>query len=303
MKQDTNIFAIIVSYNAMPWIDKCLGSIQASSVPMQAIVVDNGSKDDTVAYIQKHYPNVILLPQAQNLGFGQGNNAGISLAMQHGATHVLLLNQDAWIEADMLEKLLPYDDGNSLLSPIHLNGEGDALDKNFKLHALMRADDYSRLIDDWAIGKTNKYATFEINAACWLLPANIIREIGGFNPMFFHYAEDINYLHRLHYHKKGVYFVPSAIAYHDRANVKEKPLNEQYMYQQMVLRMININDSACIANGKKWRFALSIMKLAICQGHYHYIPMLLRALQRICKIKQEAKNNRILQEQVDSHWI
>lgn len=303
MKQDTNIFAIIVSYNAMPWIDQCLGSIQASSVPMQAIVVDNGSKDDTVAYIQKHYPNVILLPQTQNLGFGQGNNAGISLAMHNGATHVLLLNQDAWVEADMIEKLLPYDDSNSLLSPVHLNGEGDALDRNFKLHALMRADDYTRLVDDWATGKTSKYATFEINAACWLLPARIIREIGGFNPMFFHYAEDINYLHRLHYHNKGVYFVPSAIAYHDRANVKEKPLNEQYMYQQMVLRMININDSACIANGKKWRFALSMIKLAISQGHYHYIPMLLRALRRICKIKQEAKNNRILQEKVDSHWI
>ena len=75
------------------------------------------------------------------------------------------------------------------------------------------------------------------------------------------------------------------------------------MYQQMVLRMININDTACTANGKKWRFALSMMRLAICQGNYHYIPMLWRALRRISKIKQEAKNNRILQEKVDSHWI
>lgn len=303
MTQQTNIFAIIVTYNAMPWIDRCLGSIQTSSIPMQTIVVDNGSKDATVSYIKEHYPNVTLLVQTQNLGFGQGNNVGISLAMQHGATHVLLLNQDAWVEADMLEKLLPYDDGNSLLSPIHLNGEGDALDRNFKLHALMRSDGYSQLVDDWAAGKTSKYATFEINAACWLLPARVIREIGGFNPMFFHYAEDINYLHRLHYHKKGVYFVPAARAYHDRANIPEKPLNEQHMYQQMVLRLININDSICVANRNKWQFALSILRAAIRKQQYSYIPLLRKALTRLNSISKEAKKNREVQQNIGSHWI
>ena len=84
-----------------------------------------------------------------------------------------------------------------------VTGEGDRLDKNFKEHALMRAEHFEQLVDDWAVGKTHKYATYEINAACWLLPEKIIREIGGFNPMFFHYAEDINYLHRLHYHHRG----------------------------------------------------------------------------------------------------
>lgn len=303
MQQEKNIYVIIVTYNAMRWIDKCLGSLEDSTIPLHTIVIDNGSTDETVAYIRAHFPKVILQAQTKNLGFGQGNNLGITYAMQEGATHILLLNQDAWIEANMVEELLQYDDGDSLLSPIHLTGEGDALDRNFKLHALMRAYHFGQLVDDWATGNTHKYATYEINAACWLLPAKIIREIGGFNPMFFHYAEDINYLHRLHYHQKGVYFVPKAKAYHDRANIAEKPLNEQYMYQQMVLRMININDSWCIANWKKWRFVLSIIHVAIRKRQFDYLPMLLAALRRICRKTKEAKTNRHTQQLLASHWI
>ena len=138
---------------------------------------------------------------------------------------------------------------------------------------------------------------------CLQTVSGVIREIGGFNPMFFHYAEDINYLHRLHYHHRGVYFVPQAKAYHDRANIAPKPLNEQYMYQQMVLRMININDSWCIANARKWRFVLSILRAAIRKRQFSYLPMLSNALKRIGRITQEAKTNRYTQQQIASHWI
>ena len=213
------VLVIIVSYNFERWIDRCLGSLRSSEHPVDTVVIDNASQDQTLRRIKKDYPEVRLIESKTNLGFGQANNIGMKMALEEGYTHVFLLNQDAWIEANMVEELLQYDDGNSLLSPIHLTGEGDALDRNFKLHALMRAYHFGQLVDDWATGNTHKYATYEINAACWLLPAKIIREIGGFNPMFFHYAEDINYLHRLHYYQKGVYFVPKAKAYHDRAHL------------------------------------------------------------------------------------
>jgi predicted PurR-regulated permease PerM len=80
--------------------------LRLSSIPLTPVVIDNGSQDETVAYIRAHFPEAILLEQKQNLGFGQGNNVGIRYALQHDATHVLLLNQDAWIEANMVEKLL-----------------------------------------------------------------------------------------------------------------------------------------------------------------------------------------------------
>ena len=144
MREEQNIYVVIVTYNAMQWIDHCIGSLRRSTIPLHTIVIDNCSKDETVEYIQARFPEVTVLPQAENLGFGQGNNLGISYAMQQGASHVLLLNQDAWIEADMVEELLRYDDGNSLLSPIHMTGERDRLDQNFKKHALIRAERIDR---------------------------------------------------------------------------------------------------------------------------------------------------------------
>ena len=303
MREEQNIYVIIVTYNAMRWIDHCIGSLRRSTIPLHTIVIDNCSKDETVEYIQARFPEVTVLPQAENLGFGQGNNLGISYAMQQGASHVLLLNQDAWIEADMVEELLRYDDGNSLLSPIHMTGEGDRLDKNFKKHALIRAERFEQLIDDWAVGRTDKYATYEINAACWLLPKKIIHEIGGFNPMFFHYAEDINYLHRLHYHKKGVYFVPKAKAYHDRANIAEKPLTEQYMYQQMLLRELDINYSTCHATCRKWRWITGMIHTSWQKRHFPYILLLCRAWKRVLTKKAAIKANRRQETETGNHWI
>ena len=142
--KEKKVYTILVTYNAMPWIERCIGSLQASSMPTKVIVVDNHSADATMDFIRSHYPDIILLPQERNLGFGQANNIGIRYALEHDATHVLLLNQDAWIEEKMIETLLQYDDNNSLLSPIHLNGEGDAIDANFKRNAIERSYEYER---------------------------------------------------------------------------------------------------------------------------------------------------------------
>lgn len=97
---------IIVTYNAMPWIDHCLQSTGNYAV----IVVDNASTDQTVFHIQSNYTKDTLLPQNNNLGFGQENNVGISYALKQGAEHVFLLNQDAYLVDDVLEQIIISED-------------------------------------------------------------------------------------------------------------------------------------------------------------------------------------------------
>ena len=129
MKTDT--FIIIVSYNGMPWLSKCLSSCE----PYQVIVVDNNSSDGSVAYIKKEFPNIIILQQDSNLGFGSANNIGITYALKKGAEYVFLLNQDAYLEKNTIEELVKVhkiDAEFGILSPIHLNGEGSKLDNNFR---------------------------------------------------------------------------------------------------------------------------------------------------------------------------
>ena len=96
-------FIVIVTFNGMQWIEKCLNSVHSV---YKIVVVDNYSSDDTVAYIKNKCPRAKLLLQSKNLGFGAANNIGISYALNQGADYVFLLNQDVYIESNTIDKLI-----------------------------------------------------------------------------------------------------------------------------------------------------------------------------------------------------
>ena len=238
-----NIYTIIVTYNAMHkgWIDRCMKSLSESTIPTTAIIVDNGSNDGTREHVPTKYPDAIWMPQEKNLGFGQANNIGLRYALEHQADYVLLLNQDAAITPDAIEKMLAVSDGESLLSPLHLNGDGTCIDELFR-YSLRNAK--NQMNDDLLIRHTLKpyYETGEICAACWLMPIALIRKIGGFNPLFFHYSEDNNYYQRMVYHKVKTLLVPHAVMFHDRilrGNVQT--YNKHRVHRDLLVVACDIN--------------------------------------------------------------
>lgn len=253
------IYVIIVTYNAMRrnWIDNCLKSLEASTIPVTPIVIDNGSTDETRSFVPQHYPKAIWLPQEKNLGFGQANNVGLRYTLEHNGDYVLLLNQDATLDSEAIEKMIPLIDDHSLLSPIHLNGNASQLDANFKL-CLQASDD--TLLDDLLITKKTK-DTYSgpkhssgrvIPAACWFIPIAVIRKIGGFNPLFFHYSEDDNYFQRLYYHHINVKICPKATMYHDRGEHGSMKAFNKKRHKRLLLRAVtNVNYSlwSCVKEG------------------------------------------------------
>jgi GT2 family glycosyltransferase len=78
------IFSLVVTYNGAKWIAGCLDSLKASSTDNEIIVVDNGSTDRTKTIVRESYPEVFLLENADNLGFGQANNQGLRMALEIG---------------------------------------------------------------------------------------------------------------------------------------------------------------------------------------------------------------------------
>ena len=208
-------YIIIATYNAMPWLLKCLESTK----PYTVVVVDNNSTDETVNFIKANYPEVTLLQQTKNLGFGQANNIGMSYALKQGADYVFLLNQDAYLEKDTIAKLVEVHKKNQnfgILSPIHLNGKGDRLDQNFSHYVNYNAnpDFYS----DFILKKTlpDVYEVPFVNAAGWLISKNCLETVGGFDPVFFHYGEDDNYCQRVLFHGLKIGVVPQVFLKHDR---------------------------------------------------------------------------------------
>ena len=119
----------------MKWYDKSFSSLLMSSVPVNVLVIDNASTDGTIDYIRKHFPNIHLIESKENLGFSKANNIGIKYAIEKNADYIFLLNQDAWVETDTIEKLLQTFLHNKMVgiaSPIHLNGTYAGLDSGFR---------------------------------------------------------------------------------------------------------------------------------------------------------------------------
>jgi GT2 family glycosyltransferase len=214
-----SIYVIIVTHNAMTWINKCLTSIFKSSIPVKVIIVDNASTDNTINEIKKNFSSFLLITLNKNSGFGKANNIGLEKAHSAGADFVFLLNQDTWIEPETIKSLVEIAQKNSeygVISPIHLNGMGNGLDYGFSIY--ISALDCPNLISDvFTHNERELYEVSFVNAAAWLLPKKTLSKVGGFSPIFFHYGEDNDYLNRLKYHKLKIGITPNAKIYHDRA--------------------------------------------------------------------------------------
>ncbi len=210
-------YIIIVTFNGMKWLPKCLESTR----PYPVIVVDNNSTDGTTDFIKSNHSDIIILKQKENLGFGQANNIGISYALKEGAEHIFLLNQDAYLKDNCLDILIDFQKANKeygILSPIHLNGTGTGLDANFSnyLNYAGNKDFFS----DYVLNKSIKpiYTVPFVNAAGWLISRECLENVGGFDPVFFHYGEDDNYCQRVDHHGFKIGVVPEAKLLHDREN-------------------------------------------------------------------------------------
>lgn len=215
------ISVVIVTFNAIKWIESCIESILNSTLLPEIIVVDNCSRDNTDGFLKGNYSQKIkLIESKENLGFGKANNLGISLALQLNSDFVFLLNQDTVIEKDTIEKLLEVSCNNldfGIISPIYSDGNGSSLDMSFLYYINRQGKD---LISDSILNKEMKeiYQVEMVNAAAWFLPKKTFEIVGGFDPMFFLYGEDDNYCQRILYHRLKIGITPLTKIRHDSDN-------------------------------------------------------------------------------------
>lgn len=238
------VYCIIVTYNAMRWIDRCLTCISESSRKAETIIVDNCSKDNTILHVKEKYPWVTVIENKENRGFGQANNQGVEYAYKKGATHFFLLNQDAYLNKGAIERLVEVQKRNNLdvVSPIHLNGGGDKMDGGFFSYAILQEKNNTLVTDLLQNTKKDFYRVAFVNAAGWMISRKTIEEIGGFDPLFFHYGEDRNYSQRLKFHHKSLGIVVSAFMYHDREEKGNIKVYDERKYIASLLREIaNVN--------------------------------------------------------------
>jgi len=235
MRNPVKVTCVIVTYNGIRWIEKCLKSVLASTVPCDIVIVDNQSTDKTCELIRLKFPHVLLIQSNENLGFGKANNIGLQIAYDNGAEHFFLLNQDAWIKPRTIERLLEQQKIHpeyGVLSPLHFYKDKQ-LDAKFRIYIRRKKEIINQA---HKAGNAQIFSVNFVNAAVWLINRACIEKVGLFAPVFDHYGEDSNFIHRCRYHQVRIGVLPTAVAYHEREQSplyeKEAPLQKLLMHDK-----------------------------------------------------------------------
>jgi N-acetylglucosaminyl-diphospho-decaprenol L-rhamnosyltransferase len=225
------IAILIVSYNVCATLQRALHSL-GTQFPI--VVVDNASHDGSAAMVQRQFPHVTLLALRENIGFGAAVNRAAGYAH---ATHFLLLNPDAWLDAgsltDMVDHLTTYKNkwGATALGFRQVD-EAGLLQLSFGPPPTLWGELGRKLIQRHFDAKTTTLArltrawidrTFsQARVVSWVAGSALLVEraafwrIGGFDPGFFLFFEDIDFCLRLACAGGAVVYDPSITVGHSR---------------------------------------------------------------------------------------
>jgi len=191
---------VVLNWNRREETLACLESLRAADLGGAALmVVDNGSRDGSVAAIGERFPEVAVLPLAENLGYAGGNNAGIREALRRGAAGVLLLNNDTRVMPDFLTGLLWAIDSApraaAACAAIHRFDRPEMLDVAY---AQVRFDQRIavQLCGVNALpgrGFEERRMIEVVVGCCVLFRAEALREVGLFDEAYFAYHEDVDW--------------------------------------------------------------------------------------------------------------
>ncbi|UJP64204.1 glycosyltransferase family 2 protein [Mongoliitalea daihaiensis] len=215
------ILTIIVTFNGARWIETCLRSLSESTLDSDILIIDNNSTDNTVDIIRSNSVDVQLIQSSTNLGFGGANNIGLLQAIKQGYDYVFLLNQDAYVAKDCLEKLYKSSLNSptfGIISPIQLQPDGQNMDVVFENQVKKHYHPTTEVLLENQTQKNiqDLHEVRFVGAASWFVTRELIKKVGLFNPFFHHYGEDNNFAARAQYFgfKIGVQVTTSII--HDR---------------------------------------------------------------------------------------
>jgi N-acetylglucosaminyl-diphospho-decaprenol L-rhamnosyltransferase len=224
---EPDVSVVVVTWNALPWLEQCLESVRSSeTLDVEVLVVDHGSTDGTIELVLERYPEVRLIEQ-ENKGMGGGNNAGMRAA---GGRYFFLLNSDAWVMDDALEKLVEFADAHpeaAVVGPKLLNTDG-TLQRSVRGEPTVwrLATEYlfirklaprSKRLNPLYRGDFAHDGVAEVD---WLFgPALLVRReavdaVGLFDEDFFMFSEEVDWMTRFRRAGWTVMFFPSAEVVH-----------------------------------------------------------------------------------------
>jgi len=174
---------VILTLNNLEYTKQCIESIRRyTPEPYEIIVVDNGSKDGTIEYLESQ-PDIRLIKNPTNLGFALGNNIGMKEAR---GDYIVVLNNDTIVTQGWLTRLIACaesDPSNGIIGPRSNYVAGIQIVKDVSYGNDMNAmQEFARR---WSLENSGKYEeTIRVIGFCMLIKREVIEKIGGFDPLY-----------------------------------------------------------------------------------------------------------------------
>jgi len=222
MAPEPDVSVVVVTFDALPWVERCLESVRGHDV----VVVDHGSTDGTLELVRGRFPDVRVIEQ-DNRGMGGGNNAGMRIA---SGRYWLLLNSDAWVVGDGLERLVAFADAHpeaAVVGPRLSNTDG-TLQRSARAEpsvwrltteyaGVRKLAPGSSLLNPLYLGGFDHTTVREVDwlsGAALLVRREAADEVGLFDESFFMFSEEVDWLTRFRRAGWAVLFYPAAEVVH-----------------------------------------------------------------------------------------
>jgi len=259
------ISVVIVTYNSITLIDRCLQPLLNDAYSeLQIVIWDNNSSDGTFEYIKGRYPDVNIQGGTKNLGFAAGNNAAFQFCE---GDYILLLNPDAFLKTfDQVKMLVSYLTNNpdvAAVGPmlINANGSHQVGDAGWS-HTLTNVIGHSlflhRILPNFKSIYLTRPALFVrefvevdwICGACMLVRRDVIGRVGGLKEEIFMYGEDVEWCERMRRIHVRLLYIPTIQVLHLQGGTQKDSEETLFVSRKWIAALVDQIKSS----SPRWKF-------------------------------------------------
>ena len=273
---------IIINWNTRDLLVQCIDAVQKHTrdINVQVIVVDNHSQDGSPEMVEQNFPDVFLIKNTQNRGYGRAANQGMEAAK---GKYVLILNSDIKVNPRCLDEMFQFMESHphAGASSCKLTFPDGTLQHScrrfpdFKTYLLMllgvrflfprmkRFRDYLML--DWDHSETRPVD--QIMGSFLFIRKEVILQVGGFDEQFWMYFEEVDLCLRIHKAGWKIMHYPHASAVHFLSKSSEQwgEIKKIKEYQKSLLKYFR-------KNGRGYEYYVLLMVSRI--KYLFFIPIL-----------------------------
>lgn len=226
---------IIASYNTFNLTKKCIESILKNkpSFKFEIIVVDDGSTDDSASKLRKHFKgikNVIVIENLKNSGYVRTNNRGL---IKSKGEYKLLLNSDTVVHQAALDQLVEFASKTAdagVVGSKLLNSDKSVQKSCYHFPTIFNVINYQ----NYAPATNEAVAVDAVVGASFLITPKAYKLVGGLNPKYVSYFEDLDYCREVYRKGLKVYYLPSSIVTHYHGQTFKKLSDKDNQWKKLI---------------------------------------------------------------------